>query len=113
MVPRGTSIKFDCGSSYSYPFTLETDKYKLPVFPGAKLYKCQVTKDNDDYSTVCGEVIMNKKNPALWGIKNHSDKDWKFKTPDGEIKEIATGSVIPVVNGIEITFDGITAKVSK
>lgn len=113
MLPRGTSIKFDCGSSYSYPFTLETDKYKLPVFPGAKLYKCQVTKDNDDYSTVCGEVIMNKKNPALWGIKNNSDKDWKFKTPDGEIKEIATGSVIPVANGIEVTFDGITAKVSK
>ena len=56
---------------------------------------------------------MNKKNPALWGIKNHSDKDWKFKTPDGEIKEIDAGSVIPVVNGIEITFDGITAKVSK
>ena len=92
---------------------METDKYKLPVFPGAKLYKCQVTKDNDDYSTVCGEVIMNKKNPALWGIKNNSDKDWKFKTPDGEIKEIATGSVIPVANGIEVTFDGITAKVSK
>ena len=113
MLPRGTSIKFDCGSSYSYPFTLETEKLKLPVFPGAKIYKCQITKDNDDYSTVCGEVIMNKKNPALWGIKNVSDKNWRFKIPDGETKEIAKGEVNPVANNIEISFDGITAKVNR
>ena len=56
---------------------------------------------------------MNKKNPALWGIKNVSDKNWSFKIPDGEIKEIAKGEVIPVANNIEITFDGITAKVNR
>lgn len=113
LISRGTTINFSCGSSYSYPFSLETDRYKIPVFPGAKLYKCQTSKDSDDYLTVTGEIIMNKNNPALWGIKNISDSNWKFNALGKEAKEIAKGSVIPVANGVEITFDGTNAKVNK
>lgn len=56
---------------------------------------------------------MNKNNPALWGIKNISDSNWKFNALGKEAKEIAKGSVIPVANGVEITFDGTNAKVNK
>lgn len=56
---------------------------------------------------------MNKNNPALWGIKNLSGAEWSFATQSSEVKKIGNGSVIPVANDLEITFDGITAKVEK
>ncbi|MBR6143718.1 MAG: hypothetical protein IKQ23_05480 [Treponema sp.] len=113
LVPHGDSLKFECGSSYSYPFALDDGKHKTPLFPGARLYSCLTTKDSDDYATVTGEVIMNKNNPSLWGIKNLSDKEWSFATQSGEIKKIANGSVVPIASDLEIHFDGITAKITK
>lgn len=113
LVPHGDTLRFDCGSSYSYPFVLENDKYKTPLFPGAKLYSCFTSKNIDDYLTVTGEVIMNKNNSSLWGIKNLSDKTWTFTTKTGELKKIEKGSVIPIANGLEIKFNGITGKISK
>ncbi|WP_296090078.1 hypothetical protein [uncultured Treponema sp.] len=113
LVPPGDTLRFDCGSSYSYPFALEDGKHKTPLFPGAKLYSCLTSKNIDDYLTVTGEVIMNKNNSSLWGIKNLSNKIWTFTTKTGELKKIEKGSVIPIANGLEINFDGITGKISK
>ena len=113
LVPHGDTLRFDCGSSYSYPFALEDGKHKTPLFPGTKLYSCLTSKNIDDYLTVTGEVIMNKNNSSLWGIKNLSDKTWTFTTKSGELKKIEKGSVIPIANGLEINFDGITGKISK
>ena len=113
LVPSGDTLRFDCGSSYSYPFALEDGKHKTPLFPGAKLYSCLTSKNIDDYLTVTGEVIMNKNNSSLWGIKNLSEKNWTFTTKTGELKKIQKGSVIPIANGLEINFDGITGKIAK
>lgn len=113
LVPPGDTLRFSCGNSYSFPFTLEDDKHKTPLFPGSKLYSCLTSKNIDDYLTVTGEVIMNKNNSSLWGIKNLSDKIWTFTTKTGELKKIEKGSVIPIANGLEINFDGISAKISK
>ena len=113
LVPPGDTLRFDCGSSYSYPFALEDGKHKTPLFPGAKLYSCLTSKNIDDYLTVTGEVIMNKNNSSLWGIKNLSEKNWTFTTKTGELKKIQKGSVIPIANGLEINFDGITGKIAK
>ncbi|MBD5439748.1 MAG: serine/threonine protein kinase [Treponema sp.] len=110
---RSEILKFDCGSTYSYPLALEINKHKIPLFPGAKLYACFTSKSSDDYITMTGEVIMNKNNPSFWGIKNLSDKEWSFATKSGEIKKIENGSVIPITKDLEITFDGLTAKVLK
>lgn len=112
-VPHGETLTFDCGSSYSYPYSLLSGKYKIPVFSGAKLYKCQTVKDCDDYSAVTGEVIMNKNKPALWGIKNLSDSVWKFTAEGKETKDIAKGSVVPVANNVKIAFENIEATISK
>ncbi|MCR5623523.1 MAG: serine/threonine-protein kinase [Treponema sp.] len=113
LVPHGNTLKFDCGRSYSYPFALDDGRHKTPLFPGSKLYACLTSKDVDDYTTVTGEVIMNKNNPSLWGIKNLSDATWSFFTNTGELKSIEKGSVIPIATDLEIKFDGITAKVSR
>jgi len=102
-----------CKSSFSYPKILTVNKYNVPLFPGKKLYACHTSDKNDDYITETAEVIMNKNNPALWGIKNLTGGTWKMKTPDGAEKEIQPQGTIPIGSGITIEFNGINGAVSE
>jgi hypothetical protein len=77
------------------------------------LYACHTVAHNDDYGTITGEVIMNKNNPSLWGIKNLSKDSW-FMTPEnGEGKNIENGSVIPIASNLNIQFKDVTGKIIK
>jgi len=110
-VKKGESIKCNCKSSFSYPLQLVLGKYNVPLFPGVKLYACHTRSGNDDYSTVTGEIIMNKSNPALWGIKNLSDDSWLMTPENGEEKSIEKGSVIPIASNLKIQFKETTGKI--
>jgi len=111
--PKGQTVKCACGSSYSYPLHLELEKYNVPLFPGVKLYACHTRGNSDDYATITGEVIMNKNNPSLWGIKNLSGDSW-FMTPEnGEGKNIENASVVPIAANLNVQFKEITGKIIK
>jgi hypothetical protein len=106
-----------CGSFFSFPRRLTIKKgavqYNVPLFPGKKIYSCHIAKDSDDYRTVLGEVVMNKNNPSLWGIKNLSGETWKLKPKEGTEKEIAAGGAAPIGAGITIDFGGTTGNISE
>jgi hypothetical protein len=110
---KGKTIKCACGHSYSYPLRLVLGNYKVPLFPGVKLYACHTRGNSDDYSTITGEVIMNKNNPSLWGIKNLSGDSWYMTPENGDDKNIENGSVIPITSNINIQFKEITGKIIK
>jgi hypothetical protein len=89
------------------------EKYNVPLFPGVKLFACHTRGNNDDYATITGEVIMNKNNPTLWGIKNLSGDSW-FMTPEnGEGKNIKNGSVIPIASNLSLQFKETSGKIIK
>jgi len=108
---QNTTINCVCGRAYSTPLRLQVGKYSIPLFPGKKLYACHTIKDSDDYNTITGEIIMNKNNPALWGIKNLSQDKWEMITSSGEHKPIDSNSVIPIGAGIAVVFKHITGKI--
>jgi hypothetical protein len=107
------SIQFDCGHRYSYPYLLDLGNYRIPLFPGTKLYACHTKKDSDDYETITGEVILNKTNPGLWGLRNKSQENWSFTTPTGEVNTIEPEKVVPVGNGVKINFNAVEGKIYK
>jgi hypothetical protein len=110
----GETVSFDCGHSYSYPFMLNLNTYRIPLFPGMEIYSCQTVKDSDDYDTVTGEVLMNKANPKLWGLRNLSDITWFYTPPNsGEARPVEKGKVIPVGSGVKINFNGIEGIIQK
>jgi serine/threonine protein kinase len=109
---EGKTIKCHCKHTYSYPLRLKLDKYNVPLFPGVKLYACH-TAHNDDYAAVTGEIIMNKNDPALWGIKNLSDDTWIMTPENGEEKNIDKGSVVPIASNLNIQFRETTGKIIK
>ncbi|MDR2535741.1 MAG: serine/threonine-protein kinase [Treponema sp.] len=108
---QNSPILCPCGRTYSIPLRLQVGKYRVPLFPGKKLYACHTVDDSDDYNTLTGEVIMNKNNPGLWGIKNLSQETWEMITPGGERKVIAPGSVVPIGMGISVMFKELIGKI--
>lgn len=83
-----------CGVHYSKPLTLAGEKLSTLLFDGAKLF--------DDNTAIEAEVVRNKKNPALWGLKNRSENSWKCVLPNGEEKEIAPDSAAPIFKGTKL-----------
>ena len=108
--PKGQEMKFGCNHSFSYPHTLKTKTYEVALFPGQKIRSCHILNNNDDFKTIEGEVIMNKKNPNLWGIKNIGTATWTFFAGE-EAKTIPNGSVLPIATNMDINFGGVTAKI--
>lgn len=106
-----SSLVFPCNHKFPYPLFLSVADYKVPLFPNLKMYECYTTKGSEDFSTITGEVIMNKNNPNLWGIKNLSNIDWSFITETGEVKHVGTNSVIPIMPGLKIKFNQIDAEI--
>lgn len=107
---KGKEMKFGCGHSFSYPRTLKSKGYEIALFPGQKIRACHIIDKSDDFQKIEGEVIMNKNNPALWGIKNLGDVTWTF-VAGGEMKTIGKNSVLPIASDIEIHFNGVVAKI--
>jgi hypothetical protein len=88
-------------------------KYRVPLFPGVELYACHTRDANDDYTTSTGEVIMNKNNPSLWGIKNLSGEPWYMTPESGEGKNIDDGAIVPIASNLSVQFKGVTGKIIK
>lgn len=100
-----------CRSCGNKIYTLQIKDMLAPLYAGLKLYRCY-TEDVEDFETITGEVLPNKKDPRIYGIKNLSTKTWKAKFPDGSVREIPPGGGAPIWKGLVIDFgDKIGARV--
>ena len=100
--PESTCI--NCGKELGKPLTLNVGRNRIVMFPGQKTYSIHTKSGSEDFSTITGEVIQNKNNPALWGIRNLSTDSWMCTMPDGTQKNISTNEVVPVFKDINLVF---------
>ena len=56
----------NCGSPI---YTMSVRDFEMPLYPGAKLYRCVTEKGNDDFETVTGAVIENRLKKGLFASK--------------------------------------------
>ncbi len=91
-----------CGTHYAKPLSLIGAKSRVLLFDGAKVF--------DDNEALTAEVVRNKVNPALWGLKNHTSAEWRCTLPNGDEKTIAAGKAAPIFVGtsIEVGEDKFT-----
>lgn len=85
-----------CGKHYSKPLELVGGKSRVLLFEGAKLF--------DENVNVSAEVVRNKLNPALWGLKNLSGAEWKCVLPNGTEKQVPPNGAAPVFVGTKVTI---------
>lgn len=93
-----------CGKPTKEVCLLTIGKSKIALEPDKYLYKSHIDKYTDDYSTVVGRVIRNKKNPTLWGIKLALGNAVEVENASGDKRTIAADGVIPIVRNLKIRF---------
>ena len=87
---------------------LTIGKSRIVIEPGKKIYANHLDKYSSFYNEEVGEIIQNKKNPALWGMRIRSQGDILIKDASGNEKTIAAGGVIPIVKELKIKFNETT-----
>ena len=119
---RDELVTCDCGKEYAYSFSkndkcpycsrktrnlcyLLINKNKIILEPGKYIYQSHIDKYSNEYNKAVGKVIVNKKNPSLWGIKLAVSKEVFIKDANGNEKTIAADGVIPIINNLKIKFD--------
>ena len=93
-----------CGTHYQPPLALHLGKQRILLFDGAKLF-------NDDVECI-GEVVRNKVNPGLFGLKNLSGEAWSFTLPNGQEKTAAPGSAVSVFNETVLDIGGVSGQIN-
>ena len=84
--------------------------FRIPLYMGRRFFECEIDSECNEFLNVAGEIIENKLNPDVLGIKNCSEKIWKVKMPDNNFYVIAPGKGFPIWNNLEIDFGNVTAK---
>ena len=100
------SACINCGRRLGKPLTLKVGRNQVVMFPGKKTFSFHTKSHSDDFTTVTGEVIQNKNNPNLWGLRNLSSDIWICTMPDGTSKNVNTSQVIPAFKDVKIGFAG-------
>jgi len=100
-----------CNYTFQKLLLLEFKRSKVVIYPGMKVYGNHMDKP-DDFDKVIGEVVQNKKNPNLWGIKNLTNDTWQEIAPDGNTRSVDNNGAVRALSGIKVSFgNGITAEI--
>jgi serine/threonine protein kinase len=100
-------INSKCGQKIPRPSILDHRDYKVTLFPGQKIYLCHTDGNNQAegyFTTVCGEVIRNTKNPQIWGLKNLGERTWTATGTDDAPKQVGPGEVAVILKTKSIDF---------
>lgn len=98
-----------CGAVFP-TMTFSNHDFRFPFYAGRRFFDCEIDADSNEFLNVAGEIVANKNNPSVLGIRNCSSKIWKVKMPDGKFYNVPSGKGFQIWNGLEIDFGNVTAK---
>ena len=84
---------------------LHIGKHRILLEPRKKIYTHHIDKFSSFYNDEIGEIIQNKNNPSLWGMRINTNNDILIKDSTGKEKIIPAGGVIPIIKGLKIKFN--------
>lgn len=104
-IESGENTCLACSTKYKRPAILKSGVFKIPLVKDQILYACQTQSSiNDDIKKRVGIVVENPITGNL-GIKNVSTNLWQVTTSVGEVRNINTGSGLPISNDYQIRFN--------
>ena len=75
----------------------------LYIFLGE--YKFHLNKYSSDYNTPVCEIVVNKNNKELWGIKLDLEEDVYIKDSKDNEKTIPANGVVPIISNLKLKFN--------
>lgn len=64
-----------------------------------------------DFSSPTAQISQHPANPAVWGLKNSSDKAWHTTTKAGVSNTVEPGRSVTITEGLVIDFGNITGEI--
>ncbi len=102
--PRHICPNAGCGYQFPRLLALRGKRFAFVIYPGAKLYAARLHA-GCGIDEPGGEVVQNKSNPQLWGIRNLTGRPWHEVAPDGKQRAIAKNEVARALRGVRISFE--------
>ncbi len=96
-------VCWNCGKEIKVPSRLVIGKNSIILTSKTKLYAHHILGDYD-MNTVVGEVAVNPKNPAKWGLKNKTGEPWRYIKADGSEVLVESGRSAHIARDTRIDF---------
>lgn len=98
----------NCNEKAPVVTSLTVSGYEIKLDLHTKLYEPHIDKFSANYGNVVGEVVSNKNDPSLWGIRNLSKSTWIITDSAGHQLSVQPFQVAPIVSNLTIAFDETT-----
>ena len=99
-----------CGREYAV-LEYNKSKIKAPMYCGYKIHVCELDPLYTLTETVLGEVVENRLDRSMPGIKNCTPLGWRAVLPDGKVYNVRQGKGIPVWSGLRVEIGNVRARV--
>ena len=98
-------VCWNCSRAVKIPsrIVLGKKKIKVPITSATKLYSHHINEDYD-MDTIVGTIVVNPKNPSLWGIRNMTNENWTYIKGDGTQIAVAPGKAASIAKSAKINF---------
>ena len=98
----------NCDKTFDRPPLLKLKTGDVLLQPGHFVFEYQIDDSieisMESLKNTVGQVIQNKNNPSIWGLRNTGSKTWVKHTPQGKEETVESGKVVPVARGLKIHF---------
>ncbi|MBQ7563723.1 MAG: serine/threonine protein kinase [Lachnospiraceae bacterium] len=102
-------VCWNCGKEIRVPGKLVIGKNNIILTSRTRLYAHHLL-GNYDMDTVAGEVTVNPKNPAKWGIRNKTADTWQYIRADGSFTPVEPGKTAAIARDTAIQFPEVTGR---
>lgn len=102
-IDKPVSVCFNCDTTLPELLLLNIDKQYIPLFVRSRIFG-GYQHSNGQKADIIGDVVSNKKNPSLWGIRNKTEQTWQCTMPDQRTISVPPDGVVPIFRGVSINF---------
>lgn len=74
------------------------------LFEEKEIHPGDIDQGNEDFETVIGRVVENRRMPGVFGIKNLSGETWNVSYADGTVKDVPPNGGAPITDGMTLRF---------
>lgn len=102
-IDKPVSVCFNCNTTLPELLLLNIDKQYIPLFVRSRIFG-GYQRSNGQKADIIGDVVSNKKNPSLWGIRNKTEQTWQCTMPNQRTISVPPDGVVPIFRGVSINF---------
>ncbi len=98
---------WSCRQPLRWPPRLQIGRQVIMLNHDSRLFPHHLEQQFYDFSTALATVTQHPGNPAIWGLKNLTGRNWVITLKGGTIKEVEPGRSVTLATGTRINFGGV------